>query len=662
MQSMLAPQITAMEDLSIKDKPIQMICGPLLRYMEIDYHNRVWRGSCLIVINSFRPPSLTLLLRSNKTNREQIIYPDSVETIDIFRNEYYFWRYELLLPLLEEPQTVSYTSDSFTTKQFQFHLPAIQDSMRFMFYSCSGFSDIPQVVKDKFGEKEAPLWQDVLDRHQVMPFHVMLGGGDQLYQDRLIHEDFMKPWIAERMPARRLAMKLPQSMRDGFEHFYFWNYVQNFGFENNPIQAQAYAQIPSVNMWDDHDIIDGYGSYPADMQSADCFQVLFANASRFYYAFQHHTSIERAERDGMIRGNLPTCQHILTTLGPSIGLLSLDARGERTKQQVCTQKSYDILFREMYKRMPPTVKHFMVLTGVPLIYPRLTLFEKAMESAASFNLATLAGKTGTLGDIISGQLNEWNGDPELLDDMNDHWTAGNHMVERRDFIKKLQVFSKEKSIRVSFLGGDVHCCGAGRLYSKDMKTKEEGDPFLMIQIVSSAIVNVPPPQALLTVLNQNSSYETFDGNVEERMYDLFKFSPNGNSRTNKKLMGMRNYCAGYFEEDTGRIHFYIQAEKEVGIKGTKGYLIAVPKLLFGKIGTKLHMQSPLEYLNAIKRPINSNIPPSPPQPSQQPQFPQPQFSQQQFSQQQENLRGFQQSGFAGGFIRPPRFWRSYCQQ
>lgn len=112
------------------------------------------------------------------------------------------------------------------------------------------------------------------------------------------------------------------------------------------------------------------------------------------------------------------------------------------------------------------------------------------------------------------------------------WTAGNHMMERRYFIKRLQVFAKERSIRVSFLAGDVHCCGAGRLYSKDMKTKEEGDPFLMVQIVSSAIVNVPPPQALLTVLNQNSSYETFDGNVEERMYNLFKFSPNGNSVSN----------------------------------------------------------------------------------------------------------------------------------
>lgn len=62
-----------------------------------------------------------------------------------------------------------------------------------------------------------------------------------------------------------------------------------------------------------------------------------------------------------------------------------------------------------------------------------------------------------------------------------------------------------------------------------MTTKEEGDPFLMVQIVSSAIVNVPPPQALLTVLNQNSSYETFDGNIEERMYNLFRCSPNGNS-------------------------------------------------------------------------------------------------------------------------------------
>ncbi|KAI9470847.1 MAG: hypothetical protein EXX96DRAFT_531384 [Benjaminiella poitrasii] len=646
MQSMLAPQITAMENLTLDERSVQVVCGPLLRYMEIDYTRRIWRGSCLLVLNSSRAPSLTLTLKTDKSGHHQAMQATKVETIDVFRDEYYFWRYELLLPLTNESQTVTYGTDCLPQRQFKFHLPAIHESMRFMFYSCSGFSDIPQAIKDKFNEKGAPLWQDVLDRHEVTPFHVMLGGGDQLYQDRLIHEDFMKPWVAERNPAKRLQMKLPQSMKDGFEHFYFWNYVKNFGFKESPVQAQAYAAIPSINMWDDHDIIDGYGSYPADMQSADCFQVLFANASRFYYAFQQHTNMERAESDGMIRGSKPSCNHILTTLGPDIGFLSLDARGERTKYDVCTQQSYDTLFREMYRRLPPTIKHFMVLTGVPLVYPRLTLFEKAMESAASFNLATLAGKTGTLGDIISGQLNEWNGDPELLDDMNDHWTAANHEIERRGFIKRLQTFARDKSVRVSFLGGDVHCCATGRLYSKDMKDKEEGDPFLMVQIVSSAIVNVPPPQVLLTVLNQNASYVTFDGNIEEKMYNLFKFSPNGNSRKNKKLMGMRNYCAGYYDEKKGNMNFWIQAETEVGVKGTKGYLVEVPKLVFGQVGAKLHTENHKEQLlayhhHASSTHNNSNAAHMPPPP------PSTQHQHHHYQQQPAQHIG------PGGFVRPP---------
>lgn len=148
--------------------------------------------------------------------------------------------------------------------------------------------------------------------------------------------------------------------------------------------------------------------------------VLFANATRFYYSFQQHTDPDRARRDGMIPGKLSTCNHILTTLGPDIGFLSLDARGERTKYQICSEESYDRLFQEMETRLPSTIKHFVVLTGVPLIYPRLTFFEKAMDRASNLHLAYLTAKAGILGDFINEQLNnEWNGDPELLDDMND---------------------------------------------------------------------------------------------------------------------------------------------------------------------------------------------------------------------------------------------------
>lgn len=149
------------------------------------------------------------------------------------------------------------------------------------------------------------------------------------------------------------------------------------------------------------------------------FPVLFANAVRFYLLLQHHTTLERTESDGMIRGTLPTCNSIITNLGPQVSVLCLDARGERSKYDICRPETYHRIFNCLYRMLPPTTRHLIVVTGVPVIYPRLTLFENAMGGIRDFNLATLVGKTGALGDIINGQLNNWNGDPELLDDMND---------------------------------------------------------------------------------------------------------------------------------------------------------------------------------------------------------------------------------------------------
>lgn len=81
------------------------------------------------------------------------------------------------------------------------------------------------------------------------------------------------------------------------------------------------------------------------------------------------------------------------------------------------------------------------------------------------------------------------------------------------------------------MGGDVHCCAAGKLFSKGMTHQEENDPYLMVQLVSSAIVNIPPPIILLAYLNETSGNILFEGDVQEEMYDLFHFSPNGNPVT-----------------------------------------------------------------------------------------------------------------------------------
>ncbi|KIO06426.1 hypothetical protein M404DRAFT_999082 [Pisolithus tinctorius Marx 270] len=58
--------------------------------------------------------------------------------------------------------------------------------MRWATYSCNGFS--AGVNPDDFrgpGFRSGydPMWVDLLQQHSQKPFHVLVGGGDQLYCD-----------------------------------------------------------------------------------------------------------------------------------------------------------------------------------------------------------------------------------------------------------------------------------------------------------------------------------------------------------------------------------------------------------------------------------------------------------------------------------------------
>lgn len=57
------------------------------------------------------------------------------------------------------------------------------------------------------------------------------------------------------------------------------------------------------------------------------------------------------------------------------------------------------------------------------------------------------GKTGIFGKA----LNNIDGGVEVLDDLNDHWTAKNHKHERSIIIEDLQDLAMDKSVRITFL-------------------------------------------------------------------------------------------------------------------------------------------------------------------------------------------------------------------
>jgi hypothetical protein len=59
------------------------------------------------------------------------------------------------------------------------------------------------------------------------------------------------------------------------------------------------------------------------------------------------------------------------------------------------------------------------------------------------------GRAGLLGKNL---LNHLDGGVEILDDLDDHWTAKRHKDERNWFIQELQNIAAEKSVRITILG------------------------------------------------------------------------------------------------------------------------------------------------------------------------------------------------------------------
>lgn len=270
---------------------------------------------------------------------------------------------------------------------------------------------------------------------------------------------------------------------------------------------------------------------------------------------------------------------ILSYLGPHTYILALDCRAERTKTQVCSPQQYQAVLDRTYQ-LPRGVQHLVLLTGIPIAYPRMVFLETALES--KLNPLTVLGRNGQMG--LSGFVNKFNADAELLDDLNDHWTAKSHKRERNWLIEQLQMFAKAKYIRVTLLGGDVHCAAVGVLKTL-VKGKNRSDipPSMdyryMLNIVSSAIVNTPPPNGVLTMVGTlaTKTHRTLHHmDTDETMLPLFISDTDGTAPKNRFIMGRRNWCSVKYDTISGDLIFDMRIEKEKGYGRTVGYAVHAP--------------------------------------------------------------------------------------
>ncbi|ROW07886.1 hypothetical protein VMCG_03607 [Cytospora schulzeri] len=454
---------------------------------------------------------------------------------------YTFWRFSIEVELRDKEQRIAYRINRGPATGFW--VPAKGQSMNIMFHSCNGFS--LSVDPDQLSGPD-PMWRDVLNSHQSRPFHVMLGGGDQLYCDAVMRQtDMFQEWLMIRNPVHKHNAPFTLEMQDELEEFYLERYSMWF---SQGLFGLANSQIPMVNMYDDHDIIDGFGSYPHHFMSSPVFSGLGNVAFKYYMLFQHQSIVdetEEAEPSWALSAKPgPYIQErsrsLFMNLGSKVALLAVDCRTERMRDQVVRDETWDMLMDRCYSEIVKgKTEHLLVLLGVPIAYPRLVWLENILTSRLLDPVKAL-GKTGLFGNVF----NKFDGGVEVLDDLDDHWTAKSHKDERRIVLEDLQDLAADRSVRITILSGDVHLAAVGQFYSNPkLELAKHKDFRYMPNIISSAIVNTPPPDLMADVLNKRNKVHHLDKDTDEDMIPMFAHGVEGKPRNNKRLLPHRNWCS-----------------------------------------------------------------------------------------------------------------------
>ncbi|KAF4160308.1 hypothetical protein CNMCM6936_003968 [Aspergillus lentulus] len=547
----------------------EVVCGPLLNYRHMEGDR--WIGSILIVTKrkgEIPQAEPTLLLRRSidEDDASQADPYTRVKGSLLYSDcRCSFWRFDISVTMESTDSRWEYTIAEVDFQHrvrgltHSFVVPSCHESMRIMFYSCNGWCDGAEE-----GEwNHLSLWKDVLRRHGEVPFHVMIGGGDQIYNDEIYQSGPLLEWTKIEDPRERLRYQCSRELQQACDDWYLANYIRWYNTE--PF-ASALCQIPSLNIWDDHDIIDGFGSYAKEtMECPDkVFQTVGALAHKYYMMFQHHlppTKWNPHILEPYIADPRPEPQYILgmkpgpyiaahshsifTRLGARMAFLGVDARTERTREQTNYPETYDRLFSRVHggldaaARSDRPIRHLVLLFGIPLAYPPLTWLENAFEGSAGRSFQRLSHKLAigkasrkltknaqSLDGMRAGEnaINRFDGAIELLDDLNDHYTSKDHQAERRYLIERIQSICAAHSVRATILSGDVHLAAVGRFFTKHKGhiPEIEADFRFMTNIISSAIVNQPPPEAVTKLISHADKIRELNAETEETLFKIFR--------------------------------------------------------------------------------------------------------------------------------------------
>ena len=172
--------------------------------------------------------SHTSSLKSNLLHIIKIVHDWEILYENLFDMRAYRVNLKIELPKGDGDEKIGWRIDwgNYSTDGV-FHIAQYDQKWRGAFFSCNGFdATIPKKVA--LGLTYNTVWRHLLSVHQENPFHLLVWGGDQNYNDFVIEDvQFLQHW-SEMKWKDKWTCQLPDESKQEIEQYYFNNYAEHW--------------------------------------------------------------------------------------------------------------------------------------------------------------------------------------------------------------------------------------------------------------------------------------------------------------------------------------------------------------------------------------------------------------------------------------------------
>lgn len=501
--------------------------GPLLG-LEGNYNYSI----CFLSPIFYHKEDLNLVLNSvTPNNAAEIDFSKSVKfEYSKKLNTNYFYRFSFEVPANEQSYIVNYTiqfkrqllksPSPSSIAIWNFHVPGNADIPTIAFMSCNGTSN-KKVEPDEADRYN--MWSNFFGTHtdSNSMFNALIMGGDQIYADTLWSEVsyFKEHNLHKGRDSRFLKHHMEADQEDiltsQLESYYETLYINSWS--SNIDMANALASIPSIMMWDDHDIFDGYGSHKPELQGTKLFKIIFKVAKKYFELLQLRGAPSNINLG--LKNNL--------SYGFSFRnyeIVVLDNRSNRTRNNIMLPQHYSELSTSLNQK------------GLPINNNKLdenkTLCFVIPVPVAHLNYSLRAQRW-----MRRYARNRFRS--SFNDDGIDHWDHDKHTKEHKQLLDTIIDIGMATSPKyVLIVSGDVHSAGASNVTKQVLS-----EIFTINQYISSAIVHKPVSKLKQYILDKFSSNES---KVSDYNIKLKHYGP-----TKRKTFYSRNFA--YFNRTNGTL-------------------------------------------------------------------------------------------------------------